>query len=239
SGSGGSSGGGHAVVTVGDETWELDRVTCAFGEAETGIEGAEVNLSAGDGELSLYLALEPDGTYIEFGDPTGEEGSIQYTTLGGDDPEIEIDGRSVNARAQFLSYDDSGSADDPVDATVRVTCPGGDVDNTDATGNTNSTDSSDGEASGGSGASDSDSSDRVFDVSRESLAKSLVIGTSADDYKVDGDTIRLIFKDGSKDSVSAVIACSASMQLKGENDRIEVTYPDGTADCAELVPALG
>lgn len=86
----------------------------------------------------------------------------------------------------------------------------------------------------GSNSGGEDSDERAFDVEREDLARALSIGASADDYEVDGDTIRLIFNDGSKDSVTAMINCTASNQLKADDDRVQLVFPDGAVDCDAL-----
>lgn len=114
---------GSIVVEIGGRTWELDQVTCGFGEEETGVEGAELNLAAGDGSVSLYVAVEPDRTYIEFGEPESVDGGTSYTTLGvgSPDPDIQIDGRSINATVAF--YDQSDFGADPVEGSVAGTCP--------------------------------------------------------------------------------------------------------------------
>lgn len=89
-----------------------------------------------------------------------------------------------------------------------------------------------GDATGGS--ADGDDS-RPFGVDRSQLATALETATSADDHEVDGNTIRLIFNDGSKDDVTATINCSASAQIKSDDDEVELVYPDGTVDCTTLL----
>lgn len=55
-----SVGGGSATLTVGDQTWTFDSVLCAFGEEQTGQEGAEFNLSAIQNGLQLYASISTD-----------------------------------------------------------------------------------------------------------------------------------------------------------------------------------
>lgn len=76
-------------------------------------------------------------------------------------------------------------------------------------------------------------SDRPFGLDREGLAQSMLAGTKADRWEVDGNTIRLIFSEGSVDSVSPVINCTATNSLKADEDRVVLVYPDGEVDCDE------
>lgn len=119
------AGSGRATVVIGDETWEFDQVTCAFGEEETGVEGAVVNFSARNGSLSLYLAAEADGNYIELSDLDDLENGVNHTTMGvgAPNPVIEVVDRSISSEAGFYSYDDTGGEVGPVDGTVTATCP--------------------------------------------------------------------------------------------------------------------
>lgn len=110
------SGTGAGTLTLGDETWELDQVRCGFGEAGTGIEGAEVNLSARSGSLSLYLAVEPGSNYLEWTDLDDMDG---YSWMSVEDPDVTISGRSVSATA--LLRNDAGGAEQQ-QGTLEVDC---------------------------------------------------------------------------------------------------------------------
>lgn len=119
------SGAATASLTIGDHSWEFGQVVCAFGEEETGVEGAVVNFSARNGSLSLYLAAEADGNYIELSDLDDLENGVNHTTMGvgAPNPVIEVVDRSISSEAGFYSYDDTGGEVGPVDGTVTATCP--------------------------------------------------------------------------------------------------------------------
>lgn len=111
---------GTATVTIGDESWQVGNMTCGFGTEGTGIEGSEINLVAGDGNISLYLAVDPGLRYVEVTDIAGGR---EFTTLGADEPDIVVAGTSVSATGQFVSPDHTGAFSDPIAGTVTAVCP--------------------------------------------------------------------------------------------------------------------
>lgn len=115
----GAAASGTATLAIGNNTWEFSELMCGFGEAETGVKGAELNLSARNGSLSLYVAVEPDSTFIEFSDLDEKEPS--YMTDG--EPNIVISGKSVSTTAQFIEDYESGSRDKISSGTFTATCP--------------------------------------------------------------------------------------------------------------------
>ncbi|HLT17159.1 MAG TPA: hypothetical protein VK007_10680 [Acidimicrobiales bacterium] len=72
---------------------------------------------------------------------------------------------------------------------------------------------------------------RIFGVDDEGLARSMKAGTGADRVEVDGSTFRLIFDEGSVDSVSVTINCIAMQSVKGDDDSVVLVYPDGEVAC--------
>lgn len=106
-----------ATLTIGDEVWAFDSVDCGIGEAETGIEGAEINLSAQAGSLSLYLAIEPDSRYLEFGDLADMDSLSWMSVPPG--PDAIISGRSVSVTASLVDEINGG---DPQPATLVADC---------------------------------------------------------------------------------------------------------------------
>lgn len=106
----GGSAGGTARITVGDQTWEFDQVACAFGEEETGIEGAVFNMAASKDRISLYAADEPDRSYVELADlDEMDDGGLNWFTT--DDPGFAVDGRTMSATFDVVHLNDDGSQD--------------------------------------------------------------------------------------------------------------------------------
>jgi hypothetical protein len=95
----------------------FDSVDCGIGEAETGIEGAEINLSAQAGSLSLYLAIEPDSRYLEFGD-LADVDSLSWVSVP-PGPDAIISGRSVSVTASLVDEINGG---DPKPTTFVADC---------------------------------------------------------------------------------------------------------------------
>ncbi len=123
-GDAGSASGGRATITIGDRTWNFDRVRCAFGEDEIGAAGAELVVAASDGSISLYVSVEEDLSYIELTDLESTDGEgVTWTTqgVGAADPEISVSGGSVSSDATFVSYGDVDSED--TDGSFEATCP--------------------------------------------------------------------------------------------------------------------
>lgn len=115
----GESSVGTASLSIGDLSWEFTHVVCAFGEDEIGIEGAEFNMIAGNGSASVYAAIDPGHTYIEFADPTAADATQrEFITLI--EPTIEIDGKNIYAPASFATYEDP---DTLLMGALTATCP--------------------------------------------------------------------------------------------------------------------
>jgi hypothetical protein len=116
---------GRATLVIGDETWEFTKLQCGFGAEETGVEGSEFNMAASEGSISLYAAIDADGSYIEIADIAAmDDGGLEMTTdaPGSEDPVFTISGRSVSAEATFVSYDEVGEPSE-LDGTLTVDCP--------------------------------------------------------------------------------------------------------------------
>jgi hypothetical protein len=124
-----SVGGGSATLTVGDQTWTFDSVLCAFGEEQTGQEGAEFNLSAIQNGLQLYASIDSFGHSVslndidDFENPSVslEAGGPFAAMLGGEDEFIVLDGKNVSASTLFV--DDLTDAMEGVEGTLEATCP--------------------------------------------------------------------------------------------------------------------
>lgn len=109
--------GGSASLTVDGQTWEFTSLQCAFGEEETGIEGAILNMAARNGPLSLYIALEPDGDYIEIADIETDDLNL----MSDGNVDATVDGKNVTATANFLDHVEyTGEA---LPGTLELTCP--------------------------------------------------------------------------------------------------------------------
>lgn len=122
----GTSSGGEATITIDGETWSFDSARCAVGEDEIGVEGAEMNMSAMDGSISLYVNVEGERTYIELTDlETMDDGGLHYSTtgVGTPTPTIDFDGSTVSSTADFYTYNDMGGMDGPFEGTLTGTCP--------------------------------------------------------------------------------------------------------------------
>lgn len=89
-------------------------------------------------------------------------------------------------------------------------------------------DRGDGEAVDSSGMGDEE---RPFGVNLSAMARALAGGTGADRHEVDGNTVHLIFDEGSVDDVKAAINCSVAVSMIAEDDRVVLVYPDGEVDC--------
>jgi hypothetical protein len=106
-----------ATLTIGDEVWAFDFVSCLIGGAETGIEGAELNLTAQAGSLELYLAIQPDGRSLQFTDLADRDSLSWMSVPPG--PEATISGRSVSATASLVDESNGG---EPQPATLVADC---------------------------------------------------------------------------------------------------------------------
>lgn len=121
--------GGSATLTVGDQTWEFQTVICAFGEAQTGQEGAEFILSAIEDGMQLYATIDSWGHRVSLDDIEDFENpsvSLQASDASfggqaGNAEFIEVSGKSVRAAAVFA--DMSGDGFDESPGTLVGTCP--------------------------------------------------------------------------------------------------------------------
>ena len=114
-----AQGGGSATLTVGDETWDFDRVLCAIGEEETGQEGAEFVLSSIQDGLQLYVSIDSFGHSVSLNDIEDfENPSVSLSTFGGGDF-IELDGKTVSGA---MTMTDDGTMEEH-DASFEGTCP--------------------------------------------------------------------------------------------------------------------
>ena len=115
-----AQGGGGAVLIVGGDEWTFDSVLCAFGEDETGQEGAEFVLSSIQDGLQMYATIDSFGHSVSlndienFADPLVDLGSTG-------DGFIDLDGKAVDAEADFLDGTNDGF--ETVTGTFTATCP--------------------------------------------------------------------------------------------------------------------
>lgn len=125
-----SQGGGHATITIGDETWEFDSVLCTVGPAETGREDTEFVLSSIQDGLQLDATINTEfGHSISLNDIEDfENPSVSYgftdfgAVTGGEVAEvIQVDGKDVYAEAGF--YDDTSESFEEIPGTLTATCP--------------------------------------------------------------------------------------------------------------------
>lgn len=125
-----SQGGGHATITIGDETWEFDSVLCTVGPAETGREDTEFVLSSIQDGLQLDATINTEfGHSISLNDIEDfENPSVSYgytdvsAVVSGDSAEvIQVDGKQVHAEAAF--YDDTSDSFEEIPGTLTATCP--------------------------------------------------------------------------------------------------------------------
>lgn len=74
---------------------------------------------------------------------------------------------------------------------------------------------------------------RPFGVSREDVGHALATATKAERFEVDGNVLRLIYAEGSKDDSTASINCSVASGMIGDDDEAIAVYPDGELDCTD------
>jgi hypothetical protein len=113
-------GGGSARLVVGGEEWTFDSVLCAFGEEETGQEGAEFVLSSIQDGLQLYASIDSFGHSISLDDIEDFENPSVSLSSEGDDF-IILDGTSVSAAAEFVDF--TGDGFTTTAGTLEATCP--------------------------------------------------------------------------------------------------------------------
>jgi hypothetical protein len=115
-----SQGGGGASLTVGGQTYAFDSVLCAFGEEETGQEGAEFVLSAIQNGTQLYFSIDTFGHSVSLDDIEDfENPSVSWSSFG--DNFIQIDGRSASGEAAFV--DGTTDSFDEVPGSFEGSCP--------------------------------------------------------------------------------------------------------------------
>ena len=117
-----AQGGGSASLTVGGQTWDFDRVLCAFGEEETGQEGAEFVLSSIQDGMQFYVSIDSFGHSVtlddieNFADPSVSLDSSLATNA---DSFIQVSGKQVSG--EMSVWDDL--AGEEKDAAFEGTCP--------------------------------------------------------------------------------------------------------------------
>jgi hypothetical protein len=114
-----AEGGGSATITAGDETWTFDSVLCAFGEEETGQEGAEFVLSSIQDGLQFYISIDDFGHSVSINDIEDfENPSVSLSSVGGEDF-ITLDGKDASGEVTMTEDDGTGA----VEASFEATCP--------------------------------------------------------------------------------------------------------------------
>lgn len=116
-------GGGGATLTVGDDTWTFDSVLCAFGPEQIGQEGAVFVLSAIEDGLQLYVSVDGFGDSVSIDDIADfENPSVSLSAFDSEQGSfVAIDGKSVNAQAEFMDTLSEDFATYP--GTLQATCP--------------------------------------------------------------------------------------------------------------------
>ncbi|MGM0386796.1 MAG: hypothetical protein ACQERF_12575 [Actinomycetota bacterium] len=114
--------GGSATITVGEETWTFDGALCAFGEEETGQEGAEFVLSSiGDG-LQFYLSIDSFGHSASVQDIENfENPSVSWESDFNAGEFITISGKDISGEVNFVDYETESF--DGVAGSFEATCP--------------------------------------------------------------------------------------------------------------------
>jgi hypothetical protein len=115
-----ASGGGSATLVVGDREWTFAPVLCAFGEAETGQEGAEFVLSGLQDGMQMYASIDSFGHLVSLDDIKNfENPAVSISSVG--DGFIEINGKTITAEAEFS--DNTSDSFDTIPGTFTATCP--------------------------------------------------------------------------------------------------------------------
>ncbi|QGG94697.1 hypothetical protein [Actinomarinicola tropica] len=125
-----AQGGGHATITIGDQTWEFDSVLCNVGPSETGRDDTEFVLSSIQDGLQLDATINTEfGHSISLNDIEDlANPSVSYgftdigAVTGGEITEvIQVDGKDVYAEAAF--YDDTSESFEEIPGELTATCP--------------------------------------------------------------------------------------------------------------------
>lgn len=115
-----AEGGGSASLTVGGQTYSFDSVLCAFGEDETGQEGAEFVMSAVANGTQLYFSIDQFGHSVSIDDIEDfENPSVSWGSRGEDF--IQLNGKSASGEAGFVDGTLEGQQTLP--GTFEATCP--------------------------------------------------------------------------------------------------------------------
>jgi hypothetical protein len=115
-----AQGGGSARLTAGDETWTFDSVLCAFGEEETGQEGAEFVLSSIQDGLQFYVSIDDFGHSVSLNDIEDfENPSVSLSSEFGAGEFITLDGKNAGGEMTMTADDGSGA----VQASFEAVCP--------------------------------------------------------------------------------------------------------------------
>lgn len=118
---GAQQSGGSATLTVGDQAWTFDGALCAFGEDETGQEGAEFVLSSiGDG-LQFYLSIDSFGHSASINDIENFEDPSVSLTAEDSGEFIQVEGKSISGEADFVDY--TTDSLDTVAGSFEASCP--------------------------------------------------------------------------------------------------------------------
>lgn len=116
--------GAAAILTVADQTYEFERIFCAFGPEETGGDDTEFSLSARQNGLQLDATInERFGHVVSVDDIENLDDPRVGWTAGGIPGEaediIELDGKQVSAEATFRD----GNTGETRDGSLSATCP--------------------------------------------------------------------------------------------------------------------
>jgi len=115
-----ASGGGSATLTVGDREWTFSSVLCAFGEDETGQEGAEFVLSSLQDGMQMYASVDSFGHFVSLDDIEDfENPKVSLSSEG--DSFIKIDGKTITAEVDFT--DNASDSFETSPGTFTATCP--------------------------------------------------------------------------------------------------------------------
>lgn len=116
--------GAAAILTVGAQTYEFERIFCGFGPEETGRDDTDFSLSARQNGLQLDATINDRfGHVVSVDDIENlDDPRVSWTAgglLGGAEDIIEIDGKQVSAEATFKD----GNTGETADGSLSATCP--------------------------------------------------------------------------------------------------------------------
>jgi hypothetical protein len=120
-GSNPSPGSGGIVLTIGNETWQLDGALCAFTGPNPGEEGSEWNVSNVKDGAQVYVSEDSFGPLVQYADiSNGGDPTFNWETAE-DGLSISVTGNDISASGQFT---DSVGGMGPIAGTLSATCPG-------------------------------------------------------------------------------------------------------------------